>query len=104
MEGPMELLEGVATGTKHLVGSFVGGTAGALSKVTGATSKGLATLTMDQKYQDARIQRKEIQSQTTPQIVASGKNAIKVSLDLFFSRVKKMNLLLGYQIGCYWSC
>ncbi len=78
MEGPVEFLEGIATGTKTLVGSVVGGAAGALSKVTGATSKGLATLTLDKDYQNARIQRKEIQSQTTPEIVSSGKNAIKV--------------------------
>jgi hypothetical protein len=54
MEGPVEFLEGIAT------------------------SKGLATLTLDKDYQNARIQRKEIQSQTTPEIVSSGKNAIKV--------------------------
>ena len=80
MEGPMELVEGIGRGTKNLVGSVVGGTAGALSKATSATSKGLATLTFDKDYQNARIQRKEIQSQTTPQIVASGKNALKVFL------------------------
>jgi len=34
-------------------------------------------LTLDHHYQNARIQRKEIQSQTTPEIVASGKNAVK---------------------------
>ena len=78
MEGPVEFLEGIATGTKTLVGSVVGGAAGALSKVTEATSKGLATLTLDKDYQNARIQRKEIQSQTTSEIVSSGKNVIKV--------------------------
>jgi vacuolar protein sorting-associated protein 13A/C len=77
MEGPIEFLEGIATGTKNLVGSVVDGAAGALSKVTQATSKGLATLTLDHSYQNARIQRKEIQSQTTPEILASGKNAVK---------------------------
>jgi vacuolar protein sorting-associated protein 13A/C len=77
-EGPVQFLQGIATGTKTLVGSVVGGAAGALSKVTGATSKGLATLTLDHSYRNARIQRKESQSQTTPEIVASGKNAVKV--------------------------
>jgi vacuolar protein sorting-associated protein 13A/C len=47
MEGPVEFLEGIATGTRNLVGSVVGGAAGALSKVTQAISKGLATLTLD---------------------------------------------------------
>ena len=78
MEGPMELFGGIGRGTRSLIGSVVGGTAGAISKVTGATSKGLATLTLDKDYQNARIQRKEIQSQTTPEIVSSGKNVVKV--------------------------
>jgi len=78
MEGPIEFLEGIATGTEHLVGSVVGGTAGAISKISGAASKGLASITLDQNYQNTRIQRKEIQSQTTPEIVSSGKNVIKV--------------------------
>jgi hypothetical protein len=84
MEGPVEFLEGIATGTKSLVGSVVGGAADAISKVTEATSKGLATLTLDKDYQNARIQRKEIQSQTTSEIVSSGKNAMKVFLFFFF--------------------
>ncbi|CAF1457697.1 unnamed protein product, partial [Rotaria sp. Silwood1] len=77
MEGPIEFIEGIATGSRYLFGSVVGGTAGAVSKVTEATSKGLATLTLDKDYQNARIQRKEYQSQATSDIVASGKNAIK---------------------------
>jgi vacuolar protein sorting-associated protein 13A/C len=72
MEGPIEFIEGIATGTKFLLGSVVGGAAGALEKVTGAASKGLATLTLDKDYQNARIQ-----AQTTSDIVASGKNVVK---------------------------
>ncbi|CAF1173038.1 unnamed protein product [Adineta ricciae] len=77
MEGPVEFLEGIATGTKYFVGSVIGGAAGALSKVTEATSKGLATATLDKDYQNARIQRKEIQAEVQPEIVSSGKNALK---------------------------
>ncbi|CAF0900458.1 unnamed protein product [Adineta steineri] len=89
MEGPIEFLEGIATGTKYFVGSVVGGAAGALSKVTQATSKGLATLTLDKDYQNARIQRKEIQAETTPEIVSSGKNALKDILQGVKGVVKK---------------
>ena len=86
MEGPVEFVAGIATGTRNLLGSVIGGAAGALSKVTQTASKGLATLTLDDNYQNARIQRKELQSQTTPELVASGKNTIKVdSLLLKFS-------------------
>lgn len=37
MEGPIEFIEGIATGTKDFLGSVVGGAGGALSKVTGNT-------------------------------------------------------------------
>ena len=47
MEDPVEFLEGIAIGTRNLIGSVVGGAAGALSEVTQATSKRLATLTLD---------------------------------------------------------
>lgn len=87
MEGPMELIGGIGRGTRSLIGSVVGGTAGAISKVTGATSKGLATITLDKDYQNARIQRKEIQSQTTSQIVSSGKNVVKVNWSFFLSLI-----------------
>jgi len=78
MEGPIEFFEGIATGTKYFVGSIIGGAAGAISKVTQATSKGLATLTLDEDYQNTRIQRKEIQAQTTPELISSGQNALQV--------------------------
>jgi len=78
MEGPIEFFEGIATGTKYFVGSIIGGAAGAISKVTQSTSKGLATLTLDQDFQNARIQRKEIQAQTTPELISSGQNALQV--------------------------
>jgi hypothetical protein len=81
MEGPVEFLEGVATGTTNLVDSVLDGTFGALSKISGAASKGLATLTLDEDYQNARIQRKEIQAQTDSDLSASGKNALKVKID-----------------------
>ncbi|CAF1065734.1 unnamed protein product [Adineta steineri] len=77
MEGPIEFIEGIAIGTRYLLGSVVGGTAGAFAKVTGVTSKALATLTLDKDYQNARIQRKELQSPTTPELISGGKNTFK---------------------------
>jgi hypothetical protein len=100
MEGPVEFIEGIATGTKYLLGSVVGGAAGALSKVSGAASKGLATLTLDEDYQNARIQRKELQAQTTSDIVASGKNVVKVTCRFYFYRF----LICFNCIGCCVRC
>ncbi|CAF4167690.1 unnamed protein product, partial [Rotaria sordida] len=77
MEGPIEFIEGIASGTRHLVGSVIGGAAGAVSKVTGVASKGLATLTFDQDYQNARIARKEVAGHSVADVILSGKNVGK---------------------------
>ncbi|CAF3740023.1 unnamed protein product, partial [Rotaria sordida] len=77
MEGPIEFIEGIASGTRHLVGSAIGGAAGAVSKITGVASKGLATLTFDQDYQNARIARKEVTGHSVSDVVLSGKNVGK---------------------------
>jgi vacuolar protein sorting-associated protein 13A/C len=81
MEGPVEFIEGIASGTENLVGSAVGGAAGAVSKISGVISKGLATLTFDEDYQSARIQRKEL---TTSDFLESGKNIVKVCCIQYF--------------------
>jgi len=78
MEGPIEFIEGVAVGARNLVGSTVGGAAGAVSKITGVASKGLATLTFDKEYQYARIARKEVSGHTVSDVILSGKNIGKV--------------------------
>jgi hypothetical protein len=78
MEGPLEFVQGIASGTEHLLGSAVGGAAGAVSKITDTISKSLAKLTFDEDYQNARIQRKELTIQITPEVVQSGKDAVKV--------------------------
>ena len=82
MEGPMEFLQGIAKGSRHLVGSVIGGAAGAVAKVTGTASKGLATLTLDKDYQNLRIQRKELSSQSTSDLASTGKNTLKVHCSL----------------------
>jgi hypothetical protein len=92
MKGSIEFIEGLATGTKYLLGSVVGDAVGALSKVNKATSKDLATLTLDKDYQNARIQRKEISSQTTSEIVSSEKNSIKVFIFFFLKQFKNKYL------------
>lgn len=106
MEGPVEFAAGVATGTRNWLCSVVRGAAGAFSKVTQTASKGLASLTLDHNYQNARILRKELQSQTTPKLVASGKNTIKVSQKnnfVFFS-IHPVLFCLGCDFKCERCC
>ncbi|XP_015828201.3 intermembrane lipid transfer protein VPS13A isoform X1 [Nothobranchius furzeri] len=54
IEGPEEFLEGVSLGVKALVGGAVGGLAGAAGRITGAMAKGVAAITLDEKYQQKR--------------------------------------------------
>ncbi|ELU14385.1 hypothetical protein CAPTEDRAFT_224867 [Capitella teleta] len=54
IQGPEEFAEGLALGVRSLFGHAVGGAAGAVSRITGALGKGLATLTLDDDYQKKR--------------------------------------------------
>jgi vacuolar protein sorting-associated protein 13A/C len=54
IQGPEEFAEGLALGVRSLFGHAVGGAAGAVSRITGALGKGIATLTMDDEYQKKR--------------------------------------------------
>jgi vacuolar protein sorting-associated protein 13A/C len=98
MEGPLEFVQGIASGTEHLLGSAVGGAAGAVSKITDVISKSLAKLTFDEDYQNARIQRKELTKQTTYGVVHSGKNVVKVCCTASY-----FNINIYFEIGrCEW--
>jgi hypothetical protein len=79
----MEFAEGVATGVRTLLGSAVGGTAGAFSKITGVFGKGLATLTFDEDYKISRIRRKEPATKASTDIAVGGKNVVMVG-GIFF--------------------
>ncbi|CAG2221758.1 VPS13A_C [Mytilus edulis] len=54
IQGPEEFAEGLALGVRSLFGHAVGGAAGAVSRITGALGKGIATLTLDDDYQKKR--------------------------------------------------
>jgi vacuolar protein sorting-associated protein 13A/C len=75
----MEFAEGVAKGVQSLLGSAVGGAAGAVSKITGVLGKGLATLTFDEDYKASRVRRKEPGANAATDIAVGGKNVVMVS-------------------------
>ncbi|XP_022794312.1 vacuolar protein sorting-associated protein 13A-like [Stylophora pistillata] len=56
IQGPGEFAEGLMIGAKSLLGHTVGGAAGAVSRITGTLGKGIAALTMDDKYKQERRQ------------------------------------------------
>ncbi|XP_037079408.1 vacuolar protein sorting-associated protein 13-like [Pollicipes pollicipes] len=54
IQGPGEFAEGLALGVTSLFSHAVGGTAGAVSRITGTLGKGIAALTLDEDYQQRR--------------------------------------------------
>jgi len=76
IEGPLEFAEGVATGVRNLLGSTIGGAAGAVSKITGVLGKGLATLSFDDDYKTSRIRRREPGGNLASEIAIGGKNVV----------------------------
>lgn len=71
--GPDEFAEGLKTGVKSLASNVIGGTAGALSRIGSSLGTGVATLTIDDKFQKDR--RERINRKTT--FTESGKNLFK---------------------------
>jgi len=58
-----------------------GGAAGAVSKVTGALGKGIATMTMDDEYQKKRLEAKNKQpADVTEGLARGGKGLVMVGL------------------------
>ncbi|BFZ13594.1 hypothetical protein BsWGS_16633 [Bradybaena similaris] len=57
IQGPDEFLEGLTLGVRSLFGHTIGGTAGAVSKITGSLGKGLAALAFDKNYQQRRTEQ-----------------------------------------------
>lgn len=95
----MEFAEGVATGVQSLLGSAVGGVAGAASKIGGVLGKGLATLTFDEDYKRSRIRRKEPKGNAATEIAIGGKNVVMVCWDMFFVDLIFFVIKLGF---CWW--
>ena len=78
IEGPLEFAEGIGIGIRTLLGSTVGGTAGAFSKITSVLGKGLATLTFDEEYKASRTQLKNASPRATTDIAVGGKHVVMV--------------------------
>ena len=54
VQGPEEFIQGVGIGVQSMFGHALGGTAGAVGRITGTVGKGVAALTFDQDYQRKR--------------------------------------------------
>ncbi|KAI8503100.1 Vacuolar protein [Branchiostoma belcheri] len=66
IQGPEEFAEGLALGVRSLVGHAI------VSRITGTVGKGLAALTMDDDYQQKRLQQMSKQPQSVQEGLARG--------------------------------
>lgn len=62
----------MALGCKSLFGHTVGGTAGAISRITGTLGKGLAVLSLDKEYQRQRMEQQNRRAENIPASMAQG--------------------------------
>jgi vacuolar protein sorting-associated protein 13A/C len=92
----MEFAAGLATGTRSLFGSAIGGAAGAASKITGVLGKGLATLSFDEDYKASRIRRKEPGANAATDIAVDGKNVVMVYEEFEFSIEMESSIFVGF--------
>ncbi|XP_077977339.1 intermembrane lipid transfer protein VPS13A-like [Glandiceps talaboti] len=67
VQGPGEFAEGLARGIQSLLGHAVGGTAGALARITGAAGKALATLSFDDEFKKRRNRRMQTHPASLPE-------------------------------------
>ena len=101
VEGPTEFVVGVGTGMKSLLGSAVGGAAGAASKITGAIGKGLAQLTFDEELKSSRMRRREPGASAATDIAVGGKNVVMVSSR---KSIHLKNCLFDFAKNCVGFC
>lgn len=76
IQGPGEFVEGLALGAMSLLGHTVGGAAGAVSRVTGALGKGIATMTMDDEYKKKRQMEKNKPADLKEGLARGGKGLV----------------------------
>ncbi|XP_076814167.1 intermembrane lipid transfer protein VPS13A-like isoform X3 [Clavelina lepadiformis] len=77
IQGPGEFFEGLGLGAINLFSSTVGGAAGAVSKVTGALGKGIASITMDDDFKRQRLEEKNRQpADVTEGLARGGKSLV----------------------------
>lgn len=76
IQGPGEFAEGLALGAVSLLGHTIGGAAGAVSRVTGALGKGVASLTMDDEYKKKRQMQKNKPTDLKEGLARGGKGLV----------------------------
>ncbi|GFY43054.1 vacuolar protein sorting-associated protein 13, partial [Trichonephila inaurata madagascariensis] len=76
-KGPDEFAESLARGAQSLLGHVIGGSAGAISLVTGSLGQTFSVLTFDDDYRKKRQLRLQLRSNSLPETLCnSGKNFV----------------------------
>ncbi|GFR31245.1 vacuolar protein sorting-associated protein 13 [Trichonephila clavata] len=77
LKGPDEFAESLARGAQSLLGHVIGGSAGAISLVTGSLGQTFSVLTFDDDYRKKRQLRLQLRSNSLPEaLFNSGKNFV----------------------------
>ncbi|GBN84202.1 Vacuolar protein sorting-associated protein 13 [Araneus ventricosus] len=99
IKGPDEFAESLARGAQSLLGHVIGGTAGAISLVTGSLGQTLSVLTFDDDYRKKRQQRMQLPSTSLPESLFTASKTFVQGVVLGLSGVVVQPITGGQQEG-----
>ncbi|GIY88827.1 vacuolar protein sorting-associated protein 13 [Caerostris extrusa] len=87
IKGPDEFAESLARGAQSLLGHVIGGSAGAISLVTGSLGQTFSVLTFDEDYRKKRQQRMQLRSNSLPEAICTATKSFVMGVVLGLSGV-----------------
>ncbi|KAF8773523.1 Vacuolar protein sorting-associated protein 13C like protein [Argiope bruennichi] len=99
IKGPDEFAESLARGAQSLLGHVIGGSAGAISLVTGSLGQTFSVLTFDDDYRKKRQQRMQLRSTSLPESLCTAAKTFVLGVVLGLSGVVVQPVTGGQQEG-----
>ncbi|XP_035231576.1 vacuolar protein sorting-associated protein 13A-like, partial [Stegodyphus dumicola] len=99
VKGPDEFAESLARGAQSLLGHVIGGSAGAISLVTGSIGQTLSVLTFDDDYRKKRQQRLQLQTHSLPDALCTATKSFIFGVVLGLSGIVVHPVTGGQQEG-----
>ncbi|KAG8198774.1 hypothetical protein JTE90_007084 [Oedothorax gibbosus] len=99
IKGPDEFAESLARGAQSLLGHVIGGSAGAISLVTGSLGQTFSVLTFDEDYKKKRQQRLQLKTNSLPDALCIAAKSFILGVGLGLSGVVVQPITGGVQEG-----
>ncbi|XP_071038592.1 intermembrane lipid transfer protein VPS13A [Parasteatoda tepidariorum] len=99
IKGPDEFAESLARGAQSLLGHVIGGSAGAISLITGSLGQTFSVLTFDEDYRKKRQYRQQHKSSSLPDTLFNATKSFVLGVGLGLSGVVTQPITGGQQEG-----